>query len=247
MPTSSPQGSTQDRGEALGVEPRGLMRTLRLQPVAEANTSCSLEQRSGGAARRSGSSRAPGSGVSSGPRTRASSTGRSSRGEGLAHRALLLGSEHSHGVEPTDYNSGGGGTTDGRPSHLRRHDQRSPELRHEVPLPIPDAFLYVERDGARYVFVSSLELPRIVELGVAWTSGPTRSSGSTSSYAQGIDRDLLPALDRPQRVPAACASRGERESRSRARSRWRFADYLRTEGDRARRRQAHVRREAAAR
>jgi Xaa-Pro aminopeptidase len=38
---------------------------------------------------------------------------------------------------------------------------RSPELRHEVPVPIPDALIYAEKDGARYVFVGSLEIPRI--------------------------------------------------------------------------------------
>lgn len=41
---------------------------------------------------------------------------------------------------------------------------RSPALRHEVPLSIPDPFLYVERDGARYVAIASLELPRVGEL-----------------------------------------------------------------------------------
>ena len=38
---------------------------------------------------------------------------------------------------------------------------RSPELRHEVPLAIPDAFLYLERDGRRVVAVHSLEVPRL--------------------------------------------------------------------------------------
>jgi len=38
---------------------------------------------------------------------------------------------------------------------------RSPELRHEVPVPVPDAFVYAEKDGKRYVFVGSLEVPRI--------------------------------------------------------------------------------------
>jgi Xaa-Pro aminopeptidase len=38
---------------------------------------------------------------------------------------------------------------------------RSPELRHEVPVPVPDAFVYAEKDGKRYVFVGSLEIPRI--------------------------------------------------------------------------------------
>jgi Xaa-Pro aminopeptidase len=41
---------------------------------------------------------------------------------------------------------------------------RSPELRHEVPLTIPDPFLYVERNGTRHVFISSLELARAREL-----------------------------------------------------------------------------------
>ena len=38
---------------------------------------------------------------------------------------------------------------------------RSPELRHEVPVPMPDPLIYAERNGDRYVFVGSLEIPRI--------------------------------------------------------------------------------------
>jgi Xaa-Pro aminopeptidase len=38
---------------------------------------------------------------------------------------------------------------------------RSPELRHEVPLPIPDAFLYVEAGDRRAVVVHALEIPRL--------------------------------------------------------------------------------------
>jgi Xaa-Pro aminopeptidase len=41
---------------------------------------------------------------------------------------------------------------------------RSPELRHEVPLAVADPFLYVERDGTRTAYVSSLEVPRLREL-----------------------------------------------------------------------------------
>ena len=41
---------------------------------------------------------------------------------------------------------------------------RSPELRHEVPLAVPDPFVYAERNGSRYAAVSSLELPRLREL-----------------------------------------------------------------------------------
>jgi len=41
---------------------------------------------------------------------------------------------------------------------------RSPELRHEVPLPIGDPFLYVEHGGVRHAVVNSLEGPRVQEL-----------------------------------------------------------------------------------
>jgi len=41
---------------------------------------------------------------------------------------------------------------------------RSPELRHEVPVAIPDAFIYAEKNGSRYVFVGSLEIPRIEQI-----------------------------------------------------------------------------------
>src|SRR4051794_21630260 len=42
---------------------------------------------------------------------------------------------------------------------------RSPALRHEIPLSIVDPFLYLESNGTRAVLASSLELPRIEELG----------------------------------------------------------------------------------
>ena len=41
---------------------------------------------------------------------------------------------------------------------------RSPELRHEVPLQVPDPLIYVERNGSRLVFARSLELPRLAEI-----------------------------------------------------------------------------------
>jgi Xaa-Pro aminopeptidase len=40
---------------------------------------------------------------------------------------------------------------------------RSPELRHEVPVLIPDPFLYAEKDGRRVVILHSLEIPRVRE------------------------------------------------------------------------------------
>ena len=38
---------------------------------------------------------------------------------------------------------------------------RSPEMRHEVPVVIPDPFLYLERDGQRHVVITPFEVERI--------------------------------------------------------------------------------------
>ena len=42
---------------------------------------------------------------------------------------------------------------------------RSPELRHELPLTVPDPILYVERNGSRHVVTHAMEAPRLRELG----------------------------------------------------------------------------------
>ena len=57
---------------------------------------------------------------------------------------------------------------------------RSPELRHEVPLAVPDPFLYAEVGGTRIVVVSSLEAGRIAELGTGLQVLTSRTSASTS-------------------------------------------------------------------
>ena len=47
----------------------------------------------------------------------------------------------------------------------------SPEMRHEVPVLVPDPFLYVEKDGKRYTASTSFEVDRIAEAGIeahAW-------------------------------------------------------------------------------
>ncbi|MGZ4289846.1 MAG: M24 family metallopeptidase [Gaiellaceae bacterium] len=43
---------------------------------------------------------------------------------------------------------------------------RSPELRHEVPLGVPDPILYGERNGAKHIVTHSMEAPRLAELGL---------------------------------------------------------------------------------
>src|SRR6476661_9519607 len=43
---------------------------------------------------------------------------------------------------------------------------RSPELRHEVPIGIPDAFLYAEQDGVKHIAIGAMEIPRLSALGL---------------------------------------------------------------------------------
>ncbi len=43
---------------------------------------------------------------------------------------------------------------------------RSADMRHAVPLTVPDPFLYAERDGTRHVFANSMEAARLRELGL---------------------------------------------------------------------------------
>ncbi len=42
---------------------------------------------------------------------------------------------------------------------------RNPEMRHEVPLGIPDPFVYAEVDGRRIVAINSMEAVRVEALG----------------------------------------------------------------------------------
>src|SRR6478752_2017789 len=41
---------------------------------------------------------------------------------------------------------------------------RSPELRHEVPLGVPDPILYAEKDGTKHIVTHSMEAVRLAEL-----------------------------------------------------------------------------------
>jgi Xaa-Pro aminopeptidase len=43
---------------------------------------------------------------------------------------------------------------------------RSPELRHEVPLGVPDAFLYAEQGGVKHIAIGSMEIPRLAAFGL---------------------------------------------------------------------------------
>src|SRR5436190_21058671 len=63
---------------------------------------------------------------------------------------------------------------------------RSPELRHEVPVLIPDAFLYAEKDGRRVVILHSLEIPRVREDAPDLEILPLERLGMDELFAQGL-------------------------------------------------------------
>jgi hypothetical protein len=59
---------------------------------------------------------------------------------------------------------------------------RSPELRHEVPLGVPDPFLYVEQGGVRHIAIGSMEIPRLAAAG-DFRLHPTEEYGSDELIA----------------------------------------------------------------
>jgi Xaa-Pro aminopeptidase len=102
---------------------------------------------------------------------------------------------------------------------------RSPELRHEVPLAVPDSFIYVERNGSRYVFVGSLEIPRMESIEGIETV-PLEELGVDELYAGGMpwyeaERELVLRACRKVGVEQALTPRGFPLD---------AADYLRANG-----------------
>jgi Xaa-Pro aminopeptidase len=71
---------------------------------------------------------------------------------------------------------------------------RSPEMRHEVPVAVPDPFIYAERNGARCAFVGSMEVPRLRQV-EGLEAVPLERLGLDELIAQGlkwqdVDREL---------------------------------------------------------
>ncbi len=60
-----------------------------------------------------------------------------------------------------------------------------PAMRHEVPIGIPDPFLYVERGGERHVVLTSFEIDRVNAILAGRRRTRTRSSASTSCSGRG--------------------------------------------------------------
>src|SRR3954447_20172754 len=63
---------------------------------------------------------------------------------------------------------------------------RSPELRHDVPVPIADAVLYVEKGGRRVVILHSLEIRRVREDAPELEIVPLENLGTDELYGQGM-------------------------------------------------------------
>jgi Xaa-Pro aminopeptidase len=62
---------------------------------------------------------------------------------------------------------------------------RSPELRHEVPVPIPDPFLYAEKGDRRVAILHSLEIPRVRQDAPGLEIIPLEQLGLDELLAQG--------------------------------------------------------------
>ena len=65
--------------------------------------------------------------------------------------------------------------------------QRTPELRHEVPLATLDAFVYAEVDGRRVVAISSMETPRVEALELGIEVRPFEDFGADELRRSGLD------------------------------------------------------------
>jgi Xaa-Pro aminopeptidase len=103
---------------------------------------------------------------------------------------------------------------------------RSPEMRHEMPIGIPDPFLYIERDGARHVVLTSFEIDRVLALPGAPTPHAYEEFGYDDLIEQGLPRDevLLEV------VVNACAALGVTEAVVPWTFPARFVDRLREAG-----------------
>ena len=86
--------------------------------------------------------------------------------------------------------------------------ERSPELRHEIPIGVPDEFLYVERDGDRHAVVTAFEIPRIAELGLDLQVHPPEAFGRDERLAAG----RTPAEAEEEVWVRACRELGVRDA-----------------------------------
>jgi Xaa-Pro aminopeptidase len=102
---------------------------------------------------------------------------------------------------------------------------RSADMRHAVPLGVPDPFLYAEENGSRHVFASSMEATRIRELGL-FEVHVLEELGMDDLIASGVDRRELDA----QLALRAVASLGLTRASVPDNFPVRLADRLRADG-----------------
>jgi Xaa-Pro aminopeptidase len=65
---------------------------------------------------------------------------------------------------------------------------RSPAMRHEVPLGIPDAFLYIEHDGRRYAVITAFERERVAAVAPDVELLPPEQFGADELLRSGAKR-----------------------------------------------------------
>jgi Xaa-Pro aminopeptidase len=66
---------------------------------------------------------------------------------------------------------------------------RSPAMRHEVPILVPDPFLYVERNGSRHTVSTSFEVGRIAAIPGGPQAHASEEFGFDELIAQGLPRE----------------------------------------------------------
>jgi Xaa-Pro aminopeptidase len=103
---------------------------------------------------------------------------------------------------------------------------RYAELRHEIPLDVPDPFLYAEVGGGRHVVVASLECARIAALGGGVDVHPFEEYGYDELIVGGAERAQA-ALEVMSR---ACRSLGLGQAAVPAQFPIELADRLRSDG-----------------
>jgi Xaa-Pro aminopeptidase len=103
---------------------------------------------------------------------------------------------------------------------------RSPEMRREVPIAIPDPFLYVERDGARHIVATSFEIDRVRSI----PGAPMPHGYEEFGYDELIERGLPREEVLLEVAVNACAELGVSEAAVPWTFPVRFADRLRETG-----------------
>jgi Xaa-Pro aminopeptidase len=103
---------------------------------------------------------------------------------------------------------------------------RSPEMRHEVPVAVPDAFLYAERGGRRVVVVSGFEVTRIAAAAPEIETLPLETFGLDELLAGGMSAPLVEL----EVYTRACAELGISDAVVPASFPLELADHLRANG-----------------